>query len=163
MQFIVRNDNKITQLSNSLPGTYACVASTSQGTDTKTGELTVEGIPPKIIVEPSDRVGFELHSRARQGERGMGVAFCAFSYRFFVSFQIVTEGTRIVLPCTATGVPEPKHVWFNVSFFLAYSSLFLTRMEMLYVLFERCVIDVISPWHLRVETSHFLAILPPYY
>ena len=96
------------------------MASTSQGTDTKTGELTVEGIPPKIIVEPSDRVGFGfgLHSRERERETGMGVAFCAFSYRRSVSFQIVTEGTRIVLPCTATGVPEPKHVWFNVSFLL---------------------------------------------
>ena len=50
-----------------------------------------------------------------EGERRDAVF--AFSYRRSVSFQIVTEGTRIVLPCTATGVPEPEHVWFNVSFF----------------------------------------------
>ena len=57
----------LSMVSNSLPGTYTCVASTSQGTDTKSGELTVEGIPPKIIVAPTDRVrfGFGLH----QGER----------------------------------------------------------------------------------------------
>ena len=53
----------LSMVSNSLPGTYTCVASTSQGTDTKSGELTVEGIPPKIIVQPTDRVrfGFGLH------------------------------------------------------------------------------------------------------
>ena len=120
------------KLSNSLPGTYTCVASTSSGTDTKSGELTVEGIPPKIIVEPSDRVGL----RARVAcERDGGFAFCAHSYRRFVSFQIVTEGTRIVLPCTATGVPEPEHVWFNVSYLVADSSLWLNRMEIFHMLF----------------------------
>ena len=56
-------------LSNSLPGTYTCVASTSQGTDTKSGEVTVEGIPPNIIVEPSDQVRFGLQSRERERER----------------------------------------------------------------------------------------------
>ena len=84
------------------------MASTLAGTDTKTGELTVEGIPPQIIVEPSDRVRLGLHLSWR-------VANFALSYRRSVSFQIVTEGTRIVLPCTAKGVPEPTHVWFNVS------------------------------------------------
>ena len=85
------------------------MASTLAGTDTKTGELTVEGIPPEIIVEPSDRVRLGLHLSWR-------VANFALSYRRSVSFQIVTEGTRIVLPCTAKGVPEPTHVWFNVSY-----------------------------------------------
>ena len=66
------------------------------------------------------RVAFQRERR--------GVAVCAFSYRRSVSFQIVTEGTRIVLPCTATGVPEPKHVWFNVSCLLTDSLLWLNRM-----------------------------------
>ena len=86
------------------------MASTLAGTDTKTGELTVEGIPPEIIVEPSDRVRLGLHLSWRVA------ANFALSYRRSVSFQIVTEGTRIVLPCTAKGVPEPTHVWFNVSY-----------------------------------------------
>ena len=37
-------------------------------------------------------------------------------FLILLSFQVVTEGTEIILTCGATGVPEPKHVWFNVSF-----------------------------------------------
>ena len=89
------------------------MASTSQGTDTKSGELTVEGIPPEIINPPSERVGraaSRLQSKRPPQPRMM---------HFFIilpSLQVVTEGTRIVLTCAATGVPEPEHVWFNVSF-----------------------------------------------
>ena len=73
-------------LSNSLSGTYTCVASTSQGTDTKSGELTVEGIPPKIIVEPSDRVrfGFGLHLRECE-KRSRSLCI------FLSSFRIISD------------------------------------------------------------------------
>ena len=64
---------------NFLPGTYTCVASTSAGTDTKTGELTVEGIPPEIIVEPSDRVRLGLHLSNLESRE-----FCTFLSSFLI-------------------------------------------------------------------------------
>ena len=37
-------------------GTHTCVASTSQGSSTDTGTLTVTGIPPKLIFGPSQQI-----------------------------------------------------------------------------------------------------------
>ena len=38
------------------PGTYTCVATTSQGSSTDSGTLTVTGIPPRVIAAPSAHV-----------------------------------------------------------------------------------------------------------
>ena len=38
------------------PGTYTCVATTSQGSSTDSGTLTVTGIPPRVIAAPSAQV-----------------------------------------------------------------------------------------------------------